>query len=339
MHFNIKWALWICLIPAALEATESVGKVVFVKGQAQVMRVEPRETKHLLFNDPIFPLDALETKDGEIKILFEDQTVMSLSQNSKVLITEQVYKPRQGIRKSIFDILKGKVRTIVERVPGAKENEVQLQTPTAVAGIRGTDIGTYVHGNTTEFLCFDGLIETYFKGLPDQKVLVTAGQQTSIQSAPPTSPENIPAGTQKQFTSQEGPSLKQVLKQSGGEGLNRKEFLPPPPTSPQQDRNQNAGQEQKNDRRNEARNDQRGDSPSRNAQGPGQQPTLQNFPSAPPPPPPILPGGNNETPIGLAPPGAAGSPGSDPTGGSAGSTPAGPTTTPVDVPVTFPTPG
>ena len=97
------------MLPGVILASESVGKVVFVKGNAQVLRVEPKVTKSLSFNDPIFPLDALETKEGEVKILFEDQTVMSLSQNSKVLITEQVYKPRQGVRKSIFDIIKGKV--------------------------------------------------------------------------------------------------------------------------------------------------------------------------------------------------------------------------------------
>ena len=157
------------LMSATAHAATSlaVGKIVFAKGEASVLRVESgkiHSLTNITFNDDVLAMDTLETKKGEMKVLFEDQTVLTLGENSKVIITEQIYKPRQGIRKSIFDILKGKIRTVVERIPNQKESDVQLRTPSAVAGIRGTDVGVIVSGKTTYYLCFDGLIETWFLG-------------------------------------------------------------------------------------------------------------------------------------------------------------------------------
>ncbi len=325
------------------DAAESVGKIVFVNGKAIVSRLEPKATKALAFNDDIYAMDTIETKNGSLKILFEDQTVMSLAENSKVLITEQIYRPKQGTRNSIFDVLKGKVRTVVEKVAG--NSDVKLQTPTAVAGIRGTDIGIQVDGNKTQFLCFDGLVETYFKGAPEQKVMLEAGQLTTIQSSPPTAPEAIPTNVQRSYTAQEGPALREVLKQSGGEGLNKKELLPPPPPPANNERTQNDSQAQ--GRRNEGQNHQGSGEASgsrqredpqvlqSNGQNNGQNhPEGPQGPPPPPPPPPLLPGGNSETPMELVPPGGTG-----PMGGGAGSGASVPTTAPVDIPVTFPTPG
>lgn len=333
----------LALLSQLATAAESVGKIVFVKGKATVLRLEPKGSKDLNFNDDIFAMDTVETKNGSLKILFEDQTVMSLSENSKVLITEQIFKPKQGVRKSIFDVLKGKVRTIVEKV-AAEDSDVKLQTPTAVAGIRGTDVGIQVEGNRTQFLCFDGLVETYFKGAPEQKVMLEAGQLTTIQSAAPSTPENIPADVQKQFRP-EAPALKEVLNQSGGQGLNKKEFLPPPP--PAQENHQEAVQNnKKQDQRSQQQNQQVNHQDQQSLRhDPAPQspdaPPAQGPQGPPPPQAPLLPGGTQEVPVGLAPPGPT--PGTAGTsGGGAGApapTPTAPTTTPVDVPMSFPVPG
>ena len=180
----------------------SVGKIVFAKGDASVLRTEAgqvRSLTNITFNDDIYAMDTLVTKKGEMKVLFEDQTVLTLGENSKVIITEQVYKPRQGVRKSVFDIIKGKIRTVVEHIPNEKESDVMLRTPTAVAGIRGTDVGVIVDGKKVYFLCFDGLIETWFLGKPSEKVMVPKGQFTLIKNAPPTQPKPIDENMKKKF--------------------------------------------------------------------------------------------------------------------------------------------
>lgn len=269
----------ICLIGAfsAQAAEKHVGEVVFVRGEATVTRLEEKiAPKDLKFGDPIYPLDSLQTGDGDLKILFNDKTVLSLAPRSKVLVTEHVYKPTQGIRRSIFDILEGTVRTIIDQAASLDVNDVQIQTPTAVAGIRGTDVGTKVLGKSTTFLCFDGQFEAFFKENPGQKIMVSKGQFTEIRGATPTSPAAIPARLNKEFSAQlQAPPLKEVLRQPGGENLKgepegRKPGAPPPP-------------------------------PGREGPGDG-PPSLTGPPRPPPPPPPpILPGGTTATPPGAGP--------------------------------------
>lgn len=351
-------------LPLSVQAVNeaAVGKVVFVKGKAAVVRLKEPQAKDLAFDDDIFPMDTVQTGKGNVKILFQDQTLMTLDDNSKVLITEHIYNAAQGVRKSIFDILKGKVRTIVEKVATKEEdNQVQLQTPTAIAGIRGTDVGTQVFGNTTQFYCFDGVIETYFREDPSQKVMVGAGEFTTIQSAPPTEPNPIPPNVQKEFVAQEPPPVREVTNQSGGQVFQNTEKIAPPPPP------QNAPQQGSPPERSGPPKGDRAEKQDRNRQGPpppgglpGSRPPMPpgfqtpGFFTPPPgilPPPPLLPGGQTETPIELNPPplSPTGTGGSSTTptgtGGTTGtSTGSGGSSTPpsdpnVTIPATFPTPG
>lgn len=318
--------LW-TLSAGALEKqakTEPVGKIVFAKGDATVFRVEGDQVKSLTnitFNDDIYALDTLQTKKGEMKVLFADQTVLSLGENSKVIITEQIYKPRQGLRKSIFDILKGKVRAVVEKIPNEKESDVLLRTPTAVAGIRGTDVGILANEKETIYLCFEGLIETWFLGAPDKKVFVPKGMMTWIKNGPPTTPKPIDEETKKKFRFSY--LIKDILDQDGMEYL----ALGKDP---------NRGSKQDGIQQGQGR-----------FTGPVKQRMVESLILSP-----LLPGGQTSTPAGLAPETAGGTDTGQTTGTPAAPTPTPPapspeppppppppTDRPVHLPLGFPLPG
>lgn len=221
MAFIYNLILLFLVFPLAAHAEEAIGKVVFVKGEATVVRPSDPKPQPLEFNAEIFQMDTLETRKGELKVLFEDQTVLSLQSQSKVLITEHVYRPNQGSRKSIFDILKGNVRTIIERAAFLRNDDVELHTPTAVAGIRGTDVGTRVvkeSPTVTYFICFDGSIETWLKENPAETLMVGAGEMTKIQDTPPTEKESIPPEMEQKFLSPPD-SIEEITDQPGGEAL------------------------------------------------------------------------------------------------------------------------
>ncbi len=208
----ITLSLSLLTFPAlAKAAPPSIGRVVHVQGEVHVTRAETSHT--LSFNDAIYPMDILETGDGELKVLFKDQTLLRLIAHSKVLVSKYVYNPQHGIREGIFDIIKGSVRTIVEKMANMKNDDIVLRTPTAVAGIRGTDVGTRVAGKKTQYLCFDGLIETFFRKMPNLKVLVGAGLFTTIDGSPPTTPRPIPTRLRKMFSG--NPQLTDILSQQG----------------------------------------------------------------------------------------------------------------------------
>lgn len=298
---------------AATDSSLAVGKIVFAKGDASVLRTEQghvRSLTNITFNDAIYAMDTLVTRKGEMKVLFEDQTVLTLGENSKVIITEQVYKPRQGIRKSVFDILKGKIRTVVERLPNETESDVTLRTPTAVAGIRGTDVGVLVEGKKVYFLCFEGLIETWFLGKISEKVMVPKGMFTLIKNAPPALPKPIDESMKKKFSLSY--TIKDILDQ---DGMNYLALGKDPRWYAGRDLQQGQGR----------------------YAGPSRQRLIESLILSP-----ILPGAENSTPTALGTPAGGSTPLSPPPDNPAPPSappPPPPTDTPVHLPLGFPLPG
>lgn len=164
---------------AFAEEKYSIGKVVFIKGEAQAITPEG-QARDLSLNQNIFLKETLETKKGQLKVLFEDKTLLALEENSKVLLTEYIYKKSNGNRKSVFDIIQGRIRSVVEGFSANTSTDIQFRTPTAVAGIRGTELGIIVEGMTTTIACFDGLLAVFAKNFPDEVMMIPEGQYIVI---------------------------------------------------------------------------------------------------------------------------------------------------------------
>lgn len=227
------------MIVLPLHAAEFVGEAVFVQGEATVLPVSESEPRSLAFGNKIYPMDTLQTGEGELKVLFKDKTLLSLSPHSKVLVTEHLFRPQRGERSSLFDILKGSVRALVEEAASFKVNDVRFQTPTAVATVRGTDLGIRLVQNASQILCYDGLLETYFREQPEAKVMLRSGQYTEVKEAPPAPAAPIPKGLGGELQAGSKPSdLREILDQPGGvgqgvivepeRGITRVAELPPP---------------------------------------------------------------------------------------------------------------
>jgi hypothetical protein len=212
-------ALLVMVMPVLARAEASIGQVSFVKGAATVQHVSG-SAEPAAFGADIFPVDTIETKAGEIKLLFADKTMLILGANSKVLITEHVYNPKKGVRRSLYDIVKGTVRAIVDQTGRLQENDVRLQTPTAVAGIRGTDAGVVTMANVARFVCFDGAFEASAKSNPAGRVMVKTGEWTEVRGPTPTRPAPVTVDVLRQFSDVlNGESVKEVLNQAGAEAL------------------------------------------------------------------------------------------------------------------------
>lgn len=254
------------MMPGLARAEAAIGQVAFVQGAATIQHVSGGATS-AKFGADVFQMDTLETKDGEVKVLFVDKTMLVLGANSKVLLTEHVYNPKNGVRKSLFSIVKGTVRAIVDQAVKLKENDVRLQTATAVAGIRGTDAGVHAVGQSARLVCFDGAFEAFAKSNPAGAVMVRTGEWTEISGPTPTRPAAITPDVMRQFGDVLGSDgVKEILKQSGAEAIAA------PPAGPI--------------------------APSTQSEPPPESPspTPQSPQQEQPPQPQYLPGGNTNTP-------------------------------------------
>ncbi|MBI5675721.1 MAG: FecR domain-containing protein [Nitrospirae bacterium] len=111
-------------------AKDNVGTVVAVRGKAFIER-DKKETGAKV-KDSILLKDTVSTAEtSRAKLLFMDDSVLTLGEKSKVVIKEFMYSKEKG-GKSIFNLIDGKMRAIVGKT------NFEVHTPTAVAAARGT---------------------------------------------------------------------------------------------------------------------------------------------------------------------------------------------------------
>ena len=125
------------------------GKVV---EQSQPAQIQREDIKILTGVDtPVKMYDEIETLNGTVNILFEDDTKVSLSKYSKLVVDEYVY---DGNKKTGKVSLKGRLGTLIYtsgKIAKNNRKNVKITSPTASVSVRGTDFTMTVEptGKTT----------------------------------------------------------------------------------------------------------------------------------------------------------------------------------------------
>lgn len=171
---------------------EAVGQIADVKGDA-TLTPKGGAAKAAAFKAPVSIGDIIQTKaNGSVKVLFVDDTLLTLKPNSKTMISEFLFDPGKKKRQATVDVSFGKVRTVVGQFFG-DDQEVKVKTPTAVAGIRGTDIGLDVTPTTTNIYVFDGTITASNVNFPDQAIALGKGNTVDVLNGVPVFEDDIVA--------------------------------------------------------------------------------------------------------------------------------------------------
>jgi len=122
----------ICLSSHSMAEVNDIGTMVTIKGKAVIER--NKKTFHAKVRDALFLNDTVSTLEASrAKMLFVDDSILTLGENSKAVLKEFVYSKEKG-GSSIFKLIDGKMRCIVGKT------EFEVHTPTSVAAARGTII-------------------------------------------------------------------------------------------------------------------------------------------------------------------------------------------------------
>jgi hypothetical protein len=109
--------------------------VASLTGVATVIR--NKDSISLKLKDDIYLNDAVQTAaSSSLGITFNDATTFHLSANAKITIDTYVYEDGGSNNNGVFDIGKGTVAFVAAQV--ARTGNMQITTPTATLGIRGT---------------------------------------------------------------------------------------------------------------------------------------------------------------------------------------------------------
>jgi len=125
------------------------GKVV---AQSQPAQIQREDVKILTGVDtPVKMYDEIETLNGTVNILFEDDTKVSLSKYSKLVVDEYVYDSNKKVGKVSLKGRLGTLRYTSGKIAKNNRKNVKITSPTASVSVRGTDFTMTVEptGRTT----------------------------------------------------------------------------------------------------------------------------------------------------------------------------------------------
>lgn len=143
--------------PAKPSEKTSVGTVLMSTGDVQVFR--DSSSGVLKINSKVFNGDnVVAGENGKVKIIFTDNSIMTLLPKTKTLINHQPKNEKPS--STVIGLMYGTVRSVVSKSE-TNQKKYKIETPTAVAGVRGTDfLTTYYEGSQiTKVQTIEGSVE------------------------------------------------------------------------------------------------------------------------------------------------------------------------------------
>lgn len=128
--------LLVLLLPSV--ALANVGSIVQQQGSSVQIR-RGAETLPGGVNAAVNMNDAIVTGLSSLQLRFQDNTTAAVTENSRFVIDDFVYDPNRGAGRLNVRVSMGTVRYVSGQIARNNQQSVQVNTPTAVIGVRGTD--------------------------------------------------------------------------------------------------------------------------------------------------------------------------------------------------------
>ena len=125
-------------------SADSIGSIVEQSGAAQIKRQQEEIVVTAAYLPEIELNDIAETAMGKLKIQFLDKAQLDIKEHSEVLIDEIYYDPDPSLSKMSMKFTMGTARFASGSLGLINKANIDIQTPTATIGIRGTDFTTTI---------------------------------------------------------------------------------------------------------------------------------------------------------------------------------------------------
>jgi hypothetical protein len=126
------------LFSLTLDASE-IGEISELSGNGEINRGDSEVKLNAEIDSDIFSFDDVRTGNGRLAIQFLDDSVVKLTEHSKLVIDEFIYDPDPAKSKLALNMASGTARFITGKLGLINKENISIKTPTASIGIRGTD--------------------------------------------------------------------------------------------------------------------------------------------------------------------------------------------------------
>ncbi|OIO71339.1 MAG: hypothetical protein AUJ58_00545 [Zetaproteobacteria bacterium CG1_02_55_237] len=172
------------------------GHFTLIEGRVDVLVKKGDKTIPVKLGDEVSVGDIVRTKsNSRAQITLVDSSLLNLGESSRMEIRRFVFAGgAEKKRDGMFHLFRGQLRSIVHRDKADTEFNFKVETPTAVAAVRGTDYSSNVRsGSLSYFACKTGQVEVHNRMNIGAPVLINANQFTQVAVGfAPTPPRTIP---------------------------------------------------------------------------------------------------------------------------------------------------
>jgi hypothetical protein len=172
-------------IPGALAG---IGFIAGVQGDARVIRQSESLPATVGFSVELN--DRLVTgRKSRIKVLFSDDSLVTVGGETELTITEHIFKAKANQRKTVMELVKGKMRALVQKEVAGVSAVFEVHTTNAVAGVRGTEF--IVAATDTELRLWTISGDMDLIGSDGVKTIVVAGEGCEVLKGLATAPHAV----------------------------------------------------------------------------------------------------------------------------------------------------
>lgn len=142
------------LLPCAVFASETieVGRNAAVKGTVEILSTEEAEARQAVVKEPVFLGDKVSSQlRSSLQVLLKDNSTFTVGPQCDMVIDKFVYDPKKNNNTLSAKVKKGMFRFTSGNVSKTNPQQVNITTPTATMGIRGTMVEVLV--GPEAFLC------------------------------------------------------------------------------------------------------------------------------------------------------------------------------------------
>jgi hypothetical protein len=180
--FGVAAAALVLLFAVRLGAAQEIATVAEVEGAAEIGRAGAWLAAAT--GAAIQQGDTLRTgKPGRLVIVFQDDSLVTVGDDSELVIDEQVFEPDTGIARSLMHLLHGGIRALVSEYYERSGNEFRVDTKSAVVGVRGSEFIVVFNPATgaTDVVGVGGRAEVHsVRDLVGHAVFITAREATTV---------------------------------------------------------------------------------------------------------------------------------------------------------------
>lgn len=171
-----------------------LGRVVLVQGKVVIMHAEMSRGYWAKKDLLLFKGDIIVTqKKGRIRLQLNDESIITMASNTKMVINRSVYDRVKKSRFSFLRLTLGKARFWVRKLVDLRRSEFKVKSPTAIVGVRGSgwiEEATKTYTKVTAEK--DTKLDVWNPDIPEKPILLKDFEQTNVMlDAPPSDPIEV----------------------------------------------------------------------------------------------------------------------------------------------------